>query len=607
MNTALYFLTMEQLTRYATGSGSKRISIPAMMRRSRAMGILLLCSITAMAQQGGTSPLRSKIDSLNRVAPDHPVEVIKACDSLMAIARGKALTTDFAILLQVKGIALTSLGDNGQALEYHMRSYAIFDSIDNNDGRLFGLGNIAAVHLNLGNYPQARQYLLKALALVDKNNEPKLSNIYVNLGAAYQQLPIKAIYYYRKALPYLMKLPDYNGLAINHYNIAEAYLELDDYASAESHMLKAMGFQKRSGSKSTLAMISLALGRLYTHKGEYGTAVGYLEAGGRAAIELKSPYDKQTYYEYMAQWNHARGRYKEQSQWLEELLLLQDSISSQERVETISAMEAKFQSSLKNKEIELLRAQGELDAVAITESRLGWIVFVIISLLCGLAIAALYRNYKLKQKANLLLGRQKDELQERNLRLEHENILVQFETLKNQVSPHFLFNSLNAMASLIKSDPVKALEFTGLFAKIFRNTLELKDRHLITVGEELQHVNAYLYLQKIRFGESLITEVCLPSEVLTGYLPPFSLQMVVENAIKHNAVSREEPLKITISYTSGCLTITNNLQLRRNVEDSTGTGIRNIISRYRWLNAAQPVFARHNNLYIVQLPIISEE
>lgn len=569
--------------------------------------VLSLCSYAVIGQKLEKDVFRKKIDSLNRIASDYPVEVIKACDSFMLLAKKNRLRTDYAILLQVKGIALTSLGNNDLALKNHMRSYHIFDSIKDNNGKVFGLINIASVHLNLGNYGKAKEYLYKALILTDKKNESKLKSIYVNLGAAYQDTPVKAISYYRRSIPYLEKLHDYNGLAINYYNIGESYKELKDYKNSEFYLLQALHFQKLSGSKSTLAMVSLALGYLYTHNGEYKKALSFINTGGRVARELNSPYYKEIYYEYIAGWQGATANYKEQAYWLEQLLSIKDSINSDERVEANSAMEAKFQTNLKNKEIELLKAQKKLDESIIQKNRISWVIFFITSILSIIIIVILYRNYKLNQKANLLLDRQMSELEEQNIKLENENILVQFETLKNQVSPHFLFNSLNAIASLIKTNPDKALEFTGVFAKIFRNTLKLKDRHLITIDEEMQHVNDYLYLQKIRFGDSLIIVTSLSGDIFKQYLPPFSLQMVIENAIKHNVISEVEPLTITITNTVNALTISNNLQLRKHVDHSTGIGITNIISRYRYLNTAEPIFGINNNAYVVQLPIINEE
>ena len=137
--------------------------------------------------------------------------------------------------------------------------------------------------------------------------------------------------------------------------------------------------------------------------------------------------------------------------------------------------------------------------------------------------------------------------------------------------------------------------------------LELKDRHLIKLHEELQHVNNYLYLQKMRFGDSLVVNTSIPAGRLNDYLPHFSLQMVVENAIKHNVATQAQPLNITISVEGKYLKVANNLQQRRNVEDSTGTGINNIISRYKFLDTTAPVFEVINNEYIAKLPLIKEE
>jgi tetratricopeptide (TPR) repeat protein len=577
--------------------------------RQITLTVLLLCCAFAFGQRPKMDKLMRRIDSLNNLAFDHPVEVIHTCDSLIAIARQEKRAKEQGLLLMVKGVAETSLGNNTQALKDHMQSYHILDSIGFEKGRIYGLCNVAATHLNIGNYKEGQDYLYKALAITTKKDANNLKTIYVNLGVCneYAGNPKKAIEFYRMAVPYQEKLQDYYGLAVNYHNIAEVYKVMNDYKNAESNSMKAIEYQKKSGSTNALAMIAFSMAGLYTHQGQFEKAGRYFEIGRKAGIELKSPYYRELYYEGMADWSKAKGDYKNCAVYLEKLLQMRDTMNSEEKTKINSAIEAKFQTSLKTKEIELLKTQKKLDDSKIESNRIGRMVFFIISLLCIAIIFILYRNYKLKQRANLLLGRQKSELEEQNLRLENENILVQFETLKNQVSPHFLFNSLNALASLIKTDPDKALEFTGVFSKIFRNALDLKDRHLITLQEELQHVNAYFYLQKMRFGDSLVVNTTIPAEQLNHYLPPFSLQMVVENAIKHNVVTLAQPLNITITVAGGCLVVANDLQQRQHVEDSTGTGVSNIISRYKYLNADQPVFEVRNNEYIVQLPLIKDE
>lgn len=564
---------------------------------------------SAIAQIRKGDAFRNRIDSLNKVSFDYPLPVIKMADSMIRIAKRKKMTIDYALLLQVKGVAETSLGNNAQALEYHMQSYHLFDSIHNKEGKIYALTNIAAVHLNLENSGKAKNYLLKALAITGKNDGNKLRFIYANLGVAYNYEGDKktAIEYFQKAIPYLMEIRDYNGLAVNYHNIAEDYVGLNNYSKAEAYELKALFYQRKSGSKSSLAMISLSLANIYGVNKEFQKAKYYLEIGGKAAHELQSPYYRQIYYEGMANWYEATGDYKNSHLFIQKLMFLRDTINSDEALEAYAKIEEQFQNNLKTKEIELLKVQKKLDAAKIEKNRFWWTVLLIITVLCLIIIFVLYRNYKLNQKANLLLNNEKEELTERNIRLENENILSQFETLKNQVSPHFLFNSLNVLSSMIATNPDKAVVFTNAFSKIFRNALELKDRHLVPLSEELQHVNAYLELQQMRFGTNLVVDIAIASERLKDYLPPFSLQMVIENAIKHNAISSSEPLRISISTQNYSLIIINTLQVRKFVEDSTKTGLKNILSRYKYLTASVPVFEVRNSEYYVELPLIREE
>lgn len=530
-------------------------------------------------------------------------------DSLFKIAKQRKRVIDCGLLLQVKGIAESSLGRNPEALRYQIQSYHIFDSIRNNEGKIYALINIGVVHFNQENYKKNQDYLFQALQITKKNDFTNLKNIYANLGASYTSTGDhkNAIKYFNKAIPYLEAIKDYNGLAINYHNIAETFNALQDYKKAEASELKALQYHKKFGSKRTLAMISLRLGSLYVKSGQFQKAKYYLEIGGKAAYENDSPYDKQVFYQEMAKYCKATGDLTNGIDYLQKLIALREKIHSDEIIDANARIEGQFQNNLKTKEIEVLKLQKKLDASKIEKNRFWGIVFLVISVLCAVIILIMYRNYKLKQRAHLLLKIERTKLKEQNLQLENENIIVQFETLKNQVSPHFLFNSLNALAAMISTNPIKAVEFTNEFSKIFRNTLELKDRHLLTLSEELQHVNAYLSLQKMRFNENLIINISIPSDKMKDYLPPFSLQMVIENAVKHNIITSGQPLKIDIGIESGFLVVKNNLQMRKFVEDSTKTGIRNIRSRYKYVTTLEPVFEIRNQEYHVELPLIQEE
>ena len=129
---------------------------------------------------------------------------------------------------------------------------------------------------------------------------------------------------------------------------------------------------------------------------------------------------------------------------------------------------------------------------------------------------------------------------------EKENIMSQFEILKNQVNPHFLFNSMNVLSSLIKENPDKAISFTNNFSKVYRTLLQLKDQPVIVLDEELDLVKSYVDLQQVRFQDALVVDIDLEENSTKYVIPPFTLQLVLENAIKHNIVSTKKPLNISI-------------------------------------------------------------
>ncbi len=191
-----------------------------------------------------------------------------------------------------------------------------------------------------------------------------------------------------------------------------------------------------------------------------------------------------------------------------------------------------------------------------------------------------------------------------NKTLTSQNIQAQFEVLKNQVNPHFLFNSINVLKGLILTNQTKALEFTDRFAKLYRTMLTLGRELTIPLTEELDLINQYLFLQQTRFQDALIIQNSIRSIFLAYEIPPFALQLVVENCIKHNKISKELPLTIAIEVIDDKLKITNNIQTRTDSKDSTGIGIKNIVERYKMIKLPPPTFSQEENQWVVHLPLI---
>lgn len=186
-----------------------------------------------------------------------------------------------------------------------------------------------------------------------------------------------------------------------------------------------------------------------------------------------------------------------------------------------------------------------------------------------------------------------------------EHLQSQFEALKKQLDPHFLFNSLNTLASLIDQQNEPAQDFLERLSDVYRYVLETRDKMTVSVEEELTFLDAYLYLIKVRFRDNLQVEQDLPAHLYGKHIPALSLQLLVENAIKHNVISSQHPLVIRLYEESGELVVENNKQLKKTLGDSTKVGLQNIMSRYSLLGTERVTVLNREDLFTVKLPLLS--
>lgn len=188
-------------------------------------------------------------------------------------------------------------------------------------------------------------------------------------------------------------------------------------------------------------------------------------------------------------------------------------------------------------------------------------------------------------------------------RIQIETLAAKHEALKNQINPHFLFNSLNALSNLVYEDEGKAIKFVDQLTEIYKYVLSSRDRELVPLEEELAFLESYLYLQQIRFEDKFMVEFALESR--SGFVPPLALQMLVENAIKHNVVSADDPLTVRISTTKDNVQVSNNLQRKTSIgEESSGFGLENIRIRYKMLGNDSVLVTEDEKLFSVKLPLI---
>jgi sensor histidine kinase YesM len=189
-------------------------------------------------------------------------------------------------------------------------------------------------------------------------------------------------------------------------------------------------------------------------------------------------------------------------------------------------------------------------------------------------------------------------------RIKAAHVSAQFELLKQQVNPHFLFNSLNTLKSMVDTQDMHSSEFILKLSDFYRFTLENRVNDLITLREELQILDAYLFLLKARFEEGIAMEIDLPQNTSAFAIPPFTLQLLAENCIKHNVISLDMPLTIKLYAEGDFLIMENNLQPKLEPEPSTGMGLENINQRYLHLSGSQILVEKQANVFNVKLPLI---
>jgi sensor histidine kinase YesM len=184
---------------------------------------------------------------------------------------------------------------------------------------------------------------------------------------------------------------------------------------------------------------------------------------------------------------------------------------------------------------------------------------------------------------------------------------AKFDALKNQLDPHFLFNSLNVLTSLIEENPESATQFTTALSKVYRYVLEQKNKDLVTVDDELDFARTYMQLLKMRFEDSIIFEIPEKASNPESKVVPLSLQLLLENAVKHNIVTTGKPLHIKIYEQKDQLVVENNIQLKQVVKKSSGVGLNNIKQRYGILTKREVIINEQSGNFKVAIPMLTKQ
>ena len=228
-------------------------------------------------------------------------------------------------------------------------------------------------------------------------------------------------------------------------------------------------------------------------------------------------------------------------------------------------------------------------------SRSGWNLLIVIWMAEMVVIGLLLSNRTLQ--ANWLLRQEATKLQ-------MENARAKYIALQNQLNPHFLFNSLNTLIAEIKYNPDNAMLFTQSLSSVYRYVLQCQGRNLVSLKEELDFMNSYLFLHKVRLGDCIHCDCRIPSEYMERQIPPLTLQLLVENVIKHNSISSSKPMVIHVDVDNEYLIVSNPVSPKKKKEVSSGIGLKNLANRCRLITDKDLFVQKEKSAFTVKIPII---
>lgn len=579
------------------------------MIRITATILLVIFSFTLPAQQRSEDVLAEAKRLGNMLRSNSPEIGLQHIDSLLALPANTQDPGLRMVRYNFKGHALRLLGRLDEAMSAQVRAYELADSLSDMKGKIDAQIAIGIIHMDLKDIPSARREFLEVYELTEKNPGDRDYRVPLVLGAISlkaEQVD-SALYWYHKALPLAEAAQDSLTICDTRFNMGIAYSKKRDHRQSERYLRGAMEAIPTDGYQQLEARASEALASVYMDQERWSEVPELLDKALQLSISLGAGDALENALQSRVRYLLAIGDTATALEESKRLISVKDSLSTVYHEQTLAEVQANFDMARMEKELALTKAEGEVNRLRAQRSWIAWGALAVIGVLAIVLIILSRRQYMLKKQAALVLEQDKERLLEENEMLHQENLMARFETLKSQIDPHFLFNAMNTLYTLVEAEPKKAREFVSSFSALYRKVLTSRERTIVPVQEELELVHHYLFLQRIRFGESLQVKVEVPARALTGYLPPFTLQMLLENAIKHNVISAAHPLHITITVEGEQLIVRNDLLARGTKEVGTGTGLENIRRRYTMLGAPEPTFTVSDQYYTASVPILSQE
>ncbi len=500
------------------------------------------------------------------------------------------------------GLIYRNLGNGIKALEYYRKDLEIQEQLHDKSGIANANNNLGLLYNDLDNLPKALEYYLKSLKQHEALGEKfGMALAYNNAGSVYNSEGnfSKALEFYEKSIELRKELDDQMGLAKIYGNMGQMYKEQGLYGEALQYYRNSIAIQEKLGEQPGLAESYYNLGVLSQKQNNYVQAVEWCRKSLQLGRQMESLRPQRNACDCLYESHKALGNTSAALSFHEQFVTLNDSLQKEEINERLEQMEfvRQVMADSLGKEEEKLKIEMTHQTEVRRKNRTLNILLVGGLFLLALALGAWGRMLYFRKNSQIF--------QNKAEYLEKQHLLNEIALLKTQVNPHFLFNSLSILSSLVHVNPDLSEQFIDQLSRSYRYILEQKEQSLVHLRTELEFIKSYSFLLKIRFENKFDLRIQLPEAALDRFkIAPLTLQLLIENAVKHNRMSLKEPLVIEIFIDGDFLMIKNRLQPRPQQEASTGTGLANIINRYALLTDRSVRAGEYDESFVVKIPLL---
>lgn len=500
------------------------------------------------------------------------------------------------------GVIYNQQGNNLKALEYHLKSLAINEKLRDTLGLCANYSNIAVIYQQQESKEKALDYYNKSLHLYEYlGRKGDIALIYNNIGNLYSNNEEEdlALEYFFKSLAIRTEIDDRVGLAITTYNIGSVYVNKGDFRHAHAYLTQAIEMFRQLGDQSGLVHAFYLLGDIAARQDNPRQAIKWCAESLQLSRKLGMVSTQRNACHCLYKANKTLGNSAEALRFHEEYKQLTDSLKQDEIEMRLNHLE--FEKDLLSDSLAREEEKRSMEISYQTElNKKTRNTNILLGIGLGVLLLALFFL-----SGMLYFRKNSTQLKLRAETLEKQQLINEIALLKTQVNPHFLFNSLSILSSLVHISPELSEQFIDQLSRSYRYLLEQKDQSLVSLRTELEFIRSYAFLLKIRFENKFQFNIRLDESLFDQYkIAPLTLQLLLENAVKHNRMSVREPLVVEVSVEAATLVISNRLQPRSTPDRSTGIGLQNIINRYALLSDRPVIAGPQGDDFIVRIPLL---